>query len=162
MMAKILGDAPVIPVSQGAEVSVVGKGLRIQGECEVPGRLVVEGHITGDVRAAHLEVLHGGRVDGSVTGPDGKSPASAVIIAGHVGGEVRGGRVEVHDKGEVMRGVKSAEAVIRGRVRGGLVAEGRLTLTATGFVEGDVRARRLVVEEGGQVNGNIRMGDAAG
>jgi len=162
VMARILGDAPGTSAPASADVSVVGRGLRIQGECEVPGRLVVEGHITGDVRAAQLEIVAGGRVDGSVSGPDGKSPAASVVVAGRVGGEVRGGRVEVHDQGEVVRGVKSTDAVIRGRVTGGLVAEGRLTLTATGFVEGDVRARRLVVEEGGQVNGSIRMGDAAG
>lgn len=162
MMARILGDAPGTAAPASVDVSVVGRGLRIQGECEVPGRLVVEGHITGDVRAAQLEVMAGGRVDGSVTGPDGKSPASSVIIAGRVGGEVRGGRVEVHDKGEVVRGIKSTDAVIRGRVTGGLIAEGRLMLAATGSIDGDVRARRLVVEEGGQVNGSIRMGDAAG
>lgn len=143
-------------------VSVVGRSLRIKGECEVPGRLMVEGRITGDVRASHLEVASGGRVDGSVTGADGKTPAGTVVVAGHVGGEVRGARVEVHHEGEVRGGVISGEAVIRGRVSGGLVADGRLTLAATGLVEGDVRARRLVVEEGGQVNGSIRMGDAAG
>src|SRR5690606_22246550 len=99
VMARILGDVPGTAAPVGADVSVVGRGLRIQGECEVPGRLVVEGHITGDVRAAQLEVVPGGRVDGSVSGPDGKAPASSVVVAGRVGGEVRGGRVEVHDKG---------------------------------------------------------------
>src|SRR5690554_6693634 len=90
-MAKILGEAPSTAAPVGADVSVVGRGLRIQGECEVPGRLVVEGHITGDVRAAQLEVVPGGRVDGSVSGPDGKAPASSVVVAGRVGGEVRRG-----------------------------------------------------------------------
>jgi len=139
--------------------SVVGRSLRIKGECEVPGRLVVEGHITGNVRAASVEVASGGRVDGTITGLDGKSPARTVMVAGRVGGGVRSGRVEVQEKGEVMGGVASTDSLIGGRVNGGLVAAGRFTLSATGFVEGDVRARRLVVEEGGQVNGSIRMGD---
>jgi cytoskeletal protein CcmA (bactofilin family) len=139
--------------------SVVGKNLRIKGECEVAGRLLVEGHITGDVRASSVEVAAGGRVDGSITGSDGKSSAGTVLIGGRVGGGVRGGRVEVKSGGEVMAGVVSTDSVISGRVNGGLVASGRFTLSGTGFVEGDVRTRRLVVEDGGQVNGSIRMGE---
>lgn len=139
--------------------SVVGKNLRIKGECEVAGRLLVEGHITGDVRASSIEVAAGGRVDGSISGPDRKSPAASVLIAGRVGGSVRGGRVEVQREGEVVAGVTSTDSIISGRVNGGLVASGRFTLSATGFVQGDVRTRRLVVEDGGQVNGSIRMGE---
>jgi cytoskeletal protein CcmA (bactofilin family) len=162
-MARILNDTP----QRGAQpapdtpVSVISRGLRIQGRCEVPGRLVVEGHITGDVRAVHIEVVADGRVDGNVTGPDGHAPAGTVLVAGRVGGKVAAERVEVHDNGEVGGGVVTTDAIVRGRVSGGLQAGGRVTLTATGFVEGDIRARRLIVEEGGQVNGNIRMGDPA-
>lgn len=145
-----------------AGVSVVGRNLRIKGECEVAGRLLVEGHITGDVRASSVEVAAGGCVDGSISGPDGKSSAESVVVAGRVGGAVHGGRVEVKEKGEVMDGVVSTDSVVSGRVNGGLTASGRFTLAGTGFVEGDVRTRRLVVEDGGQVNGNIRMGEVGG
>jgi cytoskeletal protein CcmA (bactofilin family) len=146
-------------MAPAAGQSVVGKNLRIKGECEVAGRLLVEGHITGDVRASSVDVAAGGRVDGSISGPDGKSSAESVIVAGRVGRGVRGGRVEVQGQGEVMGGVVSGDSVVAGRVNGGLAASGRFTLSATGFVEGDVRTRRLVVEDGGQVNGSIRMGE---
>lgn len=139
--------------------SVVGKNLRIKGECEVAGRLLVEGQITGDVRASSVEIAAGGRVDGGISGPDGKSPAGTVLVAGRVGGGVRAGRVEVQREGEVVKGVVSTDSVISGQVKGGLTASGRFTLSATGLVEGDVRTRRLVVEDGGQVNGSIRMGE---
>lgn len=139
--------------------SVVGRSLRIDGECEVAGRLRVEGRITGDVRAASVEVTESGRVDGSISGPDGKSLAQSVTVAGRIGGSVRGERVDVQRQGEVAGGVRSTDSVVSGRVKGGLVASGRLTLSGTGFVEGDVRTRRLVVEDGGQVNGSIRMGE---
>lgn len=139
--------------------SVVGRNLRIKGKCEVKGRLLVEGHITGDVRGSTVEIAAGGRVDGSISGPDSKSSAESVIVAGRVGGGVRGGRVEVKAQGEVMGGVTSTDSVVAGKVNGGLAASGRFTLSGTGFVEGDVRTRRLVVEDGGQVNGSIRMGE---
>jgi cytoskeletal protein CcmA (bactofilin family) len=82
-------------------------------------------------------------------------------VAGRVGGSVHGGRVEIQREGEVMAGVKSTDSVVSGTVNGGLVASGRFTLSGTGFVEGDVRTRRLIVEDGGQVNGSIRMGEIA-
>lgn len=159
-MASLTGEAQSGREPAAGE-SVVGKNLRIKGECEVAGRLLVEGHITGDVRAASVEVAAGGRVDGSISGPDGKSPAGSVLIAGRVGGGVRGGHVEVQSRGEVMDGVVSTDSVISGKVNGGLSASGRFSLSSTGFVEGDVRTRRLVVEDGGQVNGSIRMGEVA-
>lgn len=159
MLSQSSGERPSSADSTAAQ-SVVGRSLRIDGECEVAGRLLVEGHITGDVRAASVEVAAGGRVDGNISGPDGKSSAGSVLIAGRVGGGIRGDRVEVHRQGEVKGGVVSTDSVISGRVNGGLLAGGRFTLSATGFVEGDVRTRRLVVEDGGQVNGSIRMGEA--
>jgi len=45
----------------------VGRSLRINGECEVAGRLRVDGQITGDVRAASVEVAAGGRVDAATS-----------------------------------------------------------------------------------------------
>jgi cytoskeletal protein CcmA (bactofilin family) len=164
--AQLEGEATAMVSHPGGEQSgrapaagesVVGRNLRIKGECEVAGRLLVEGHITGDVRASSVEVAAGGRVDGSISGPDGKSPAGSVVVGGRVGGGVRGARVDVQAQGEVMDGVVSTDSVVSGRVNGGLAASGRFTLSGTGFVEGDVRTRRLVVEEGGQVNGSIRM-----
>ena len=102
--------------------SVVGRSLRIDGECEVAGRLRVEGRITGDVRAGSVEVVEGGRVDGSISGPDGKSLAQSVTVAGRIGGSVRGEHVDVQRQGEVIGGVRSTDSVVSGRVKGGLVA----------------------------------------
>ncbi len=41
------------------------------------------------------------------------------------------------------------------------MARNRLVLEDTADVEGDVRARRLALKEGGQVNGTIWMGERA-
>ena len=55
--------------------------------------------------------------------------------------------------------VYTQDAVISGRVRGGLVAESRLELQATCRIDGDVRARRMQLEEGAILNGTIQMGE---
>ncbi len=144
----------------GAAISLIGAGMRIDGDCEAD-RLRIEGQITGNVRASNLVVSAGGRVDGDVIGPDGGEGADSFIIEGRVGGAVRARRVEVRPNGEVAGGIYAYEAVVEGRVSGGVVAEHRLLLEERGFVEGDVRAVRLALKEGGQVNGNIQMGERA-
>jgi cytoskeletal protein CcmA (bactofilin family) len=63
--------------------------------------------------------------------------------------------------GSVLGGILADQATIHGKVSGGLVVRERLLLEDTAEVEGDVHARKLGLKEGGQVNGNIHMGDRA-
>ncbi|MGH7477326.1 MAG: bactofilin family protein [Longimicrobiales bacterium] len=142
------------------DLSIVAHGLRIQGDCESTGTLRVEGHVTGSVRARSLHVARSGRVDGDVSGQDGGSSEEAVLIEGHVEGTLRAPRVEVRREGTVGGGLITTEAVVEGRVTGGIIAEQRLLLGETAIVEGDVRARRLALKEGGRVAGTIRIGEA--
>ncbi|HEY0808748.1 MAG TPA: polymer-forming cytoskeletal protein, partial [Longimicrobiales bacterium] len=51
------------------------------------------------------------------------------------------------------------DAVIGGRVTGTVVAESRLELQATCIIDGEIRARRVKLDEGGKVNGQVAMGD---
>jgi len=82
------------------------------------------------------------RVDGTVEG--GIRAAKAVIV----------GR-----DGVVIGDIVTQDAVIGGRVVGAISALTRLELQATSVVEGDVRAKQIKLEEGGAVNGNIRVGE---
>jgi len=47
--------------------------------------------------------------------------------------------------------------VVIGRVAGNVSAGERLEIQATGIVEGDVEAPRLVVAEGAVLNGSVKM-----
>lgn len=57
--------------------------------------------------------------------------------------------------------IKARDAIIGGRVRGGITTTGRLELHATCDVEGDIDAIRFRMDEGGRVSGNVRIGRAA-
>jgi cytoskeletal protein CcmA (bactofilin family) len=98
----------------------------------------------------------GMRVVGDITA-DG-----VVKIEGTVVGTVRAGRqVLVSKGGEVEGDVLTREAIIGGEVRGTVVAEERVEIQATSVVHGDVTSRRLLVHEGGEINGVVRMGEDA-
>ncbi len=81
-------------------------------------------------------------------------------IEGTVEGTVRAGKAVVIGKdGAVQGDVLTQDAVIGGRVSGTIIAESRLELQATCIIEGEIRARRIKLDEGGRVNGNVYTGD---
>lgn len=149
-------------VGRSGADSIISKQMVIHGDCVVEGRIRIEGTIKGSVKADGLELAESGTVEGDISsaseGRDGRPP---FVIAGRVDGSVRSLRVEIAPAGKVLGGVEADEVQVRGRVQGGVVARKRLVLKETAVVEGDVRARVLGLEEGGQVNGTILMGEKA-
>jgi cytoskeletal protein CcmA (bactofilin family) len=137
-----------------AQVSVIAKGTRVFGDCECDGEIRVEGDVAGSLRAPRVLVTESGTVAGDVA-PAGEG--GVFSVAGRVGGAVRGVEVEVRRGGSVVGPVVADRAVIHGHVGGGIVVSDRLALEGTAVVEGDNEARRLVVKEGGQFNGKVKM-----
>jgi cytoskeletal protein CcmA (bactofilin family) len=83
-------------------------------------------------------------------------------IEGTVEGTVRAGKAVVVGKdGVVLGDIQTQDAVIGGRVTGTVVAESRLELQATCLIDGEIRARRIKLDEGGTVNGKVLMGETS-
>ncbi len=83
-----------------------------------------------------------------------------VRVEGTVEGSIRAGKAVVVGKEGLVEGdVVTQDAVISGRVQGTLTAESRLELQATCRIEGEVRARRMQLEEGAMLNGTVLMGE---
>lgn len=83
-------------------------------------------------------------------------------IEGTVEGTVKAGKAVVVGKDGLVDGhVVTQDAIVGGRITGSLVAESRLELQATAQVDGEVRARRMQLEEGAILNGKVTMGDQA-
>ena len=144
--------------SAGA-VSVITKDLKITGDCITEGTLVVHGKIAGSVTAGSLEVAAGGVIEGDVAAS--QKSAGSFVVDGTVAGSVRAPKVRVGMAGCVEGGLEADDAEIHGKVRSGITARNRLALKGTAVVAGDVLAKRVSLEEGGEVNGTLRMGDAA-
>lgn len=84
-------------------------------------------------------------------------------VEGTVEGMIKAAKAVVVGKdGVVIGDITTQDAVIGGKVTGTVVAESRLELQATCVIEGEIRARRVKLDEGGKVNGTVAMGENAG
>jgi cytoskeletal protein CcmA (bactofilin family) len=109
-----------------------------------------------DSEAALSIIGTGMRVVGDITAE------GVVKIEGTVVGTIRAGRqVLVAKGGEVEGDVIAREAIIGGEVRGTVVAQERAEIQSSSVVHGDVTCKRLLVQEGGEINGVVRMGESA-
>ena len=85
-----------------------------------------------------------------------------IRIEGVVEGSVKAGKAVVVGKdGKVKGDITTQDAVISGTVVGTVSAESRLELQATARIDGEIRARRMQLEEGAILNGTVQMVQAA-
>jgi cytoskeletal protein CcmA (bactofilin family) len=96
--------------------------------------------IKGEVQGSE-DLRVDGEVEGKITLP------GAVVVLG--------------PKGRVTGDIQAREVVLEGAVRGNISARERVRIAATGKIEGDLSAERLLVEEGAQVSGRVQSGVAA-
>ena len=91
-----------------------------------------------------------------------------MVIEGKVEGKVDlpNNQLTIGANGSISAEVHAKSVVVVGRVAGNINGSERVEIQATGVVDGDVRAPRLVVAEGAVLNGAIEMtkkeGSAAG
>lgn len=103
----------------------------------------------------------------SIIGPGMKvvgdlNTEGTVRIEGEVQGNVQAGKAVVVGKDGVVGGdIHTQDAVIAGRVIGTLVIDSRLELQPSCSVEGEIRAKRMQLEEGAVVMGTVQVGEAS-
>jgi cytoskeletal protein CcmA (bactofilin family) len=64
-------------------------------------------------------------------------------------------------EGRVKAEVQAKAVVVIGHVTGNLSATDRIHVEQTGIVDGDVKAPRLVIQEGAMLNGSVEMSSSA-
>ena len=82
-----------------------------------------------------------------------------VRIEGRVEGLIKAAKSVVVGKGGVVKGdIETQDVIVAGRVSGTITAQSRVELQASCHVEGDIRSRRIKLDEGGHVDGRLHMG----
>ena len=80
-------------------------------------------------------------------------------IEGTVRGDVRAGKSVVIGRGGLLEGnIYTQDVVIGGRVLGAVYAESHLELEATSEISGEIQARRMHVEDGATLQGQVAVG----
>lgn len=122
-----------------------------------------KGNSKADMRRADggLSIIAAGTIITGDVRTDG-----TVKVEGEVLGNVHAGQQVLLARGSRVKGdVQTREAVIGGVVEGAIRATERVEIQATAIVQGDVTTQRIVIAEGGQVNGGLEMtkkGSSAG
>lgn len=113
---------------------------------ETPGRTAAA---RASVPASHLTSLL--TIKGELTGRDD------LLIDGQVQGKIciENGRVSIGPNGRVTADIEAREIVVDGRVKGRLQGQERVQIGSAGRASGEVRTRRLRVEEGAEIHGNV-------
>jgi len=113
------------------------KAFKAEGEESGQGRISRGVEISGDVVFADSL-----QVDGKVTGK---------VVS-------ESGTLAIEQTGDVQADIDVGVCVIRGAVNGNLNAKSRVEIYKTARVEGDINTPVLLVEEGAQLTGSIKMG----
>ena len=86
----------------------------------------------------------------------------SLLIEGTIRGDVRAGKSVVIGKDGLLEGtIYTQDAVIAGRVLGAVYAESHLELQATSQVSGEIQARRMRVEDGAALQGQVAVGEGS-
>lgn len=85
-----------------------------------------------------------------------------VRVEGRVEGSVKAAKsVVVGRDGAVDGDIETQDVVVSGKVVGTITGESRVELQESCRVEGDIRSRRIKLDEGGRVEGRLHMGSEA-
>jgi cytoskeletal protein CcmA (bactofilin family) len=82
-----------------------------------------------------------------------------IRVEGSIEGAVKAAKsVVVGKDGIVIGDISTQDAIVAGRVNGSVTAESRVELQSSCRIEGDIRSRRVKLDEGGQIDGSLYMG----
>ena len=140
---------------QQDDMSVVGRGARIEGTLTSAGSLRIFGHLTGDITVdGDVSVAGGSEVRAHIN-------ARSISLAGRIKGNLTApGRVVLPATSRVEGDVRAQSVTVHGAVDGDVIAEENVTLGPEAHVKGDLTCRSLVVEEGAFFAGRSDMSGA--
>ena len=84
-----------------------------------------------------------------------------LVIEGTVEGKIDlpTNELTIGETGKVNAEVYAKSIVVVGSISGNVSATEKLEIQSSGLIDGDVRAPRLIIQEGAQLNGSVEMND---
>ncbi len=93
-------------------------------------------------------------IEGTLTGNEN------LTIDGKVQGRIKlgGHSLTIGPNGKIEGGLRAKSVIVQGEVKGNITADDKIQITASGSVEGDLRAPRIALEDGACFVGSVDMG----
>jgi cytoskeletal protein CcmA (bactofilin family) len=138
----------------GAQVSVVSVGTKIEGSVMAAGSLRVEGEVHGKIAArGEVSLSPQGRVEANIK-------AERITLAGTVKGDLDAtGDVSLPAESRLTGNIRARNADVGGVVDGDVIVQGRATLGPHARVQGDITSSALAIAEGAVFIGRSVMGE---
>jgi cytoskeletal protein CcmA (bactofilin family) len=137
-----------------SEVSVVGRGTRIEGTVVAAGSLRVEGEVKGKINAEQEVSLSAqGRVEANIE-------ATSIILAGRVKGDITAKTdVSLPADSHLDGNIRAHNVEVGGVVVGDILGNGKVELGPRARVEGDITSATLAIADGAIFIGRSIMGE---
>jgi cytoskeletal protein CcmA (bactofilin family) len=137
-----------------SEVSVVGRGTRIEGTVVAAGSLRVEGEVKGKITAEQEVSLSAqGRVEANIE-------ATNIILAGRVRGDITAkADVSLPADSHLDGNIRAHNVEVGGVVVGDILGNGKVELGPRARVEGDITSATLAIADGAIFIGRSVMGE---
>jgi cytoskeletal protein CcmA (bactofilin family)/DNA-directed RNA polymerase subunit RPC12/RpoP len=121
-------------------------------------------HLTskGDLSSTSV-ICRSALIEGKLRGNLQCDETVTINYSGKIPGRIAAKHLTVERKSDVQcfRRVRVETIDIRGRMLGGIVATGAVTVNKTGSLEGNVTAKSIAIERGGIFSGQLAIGAAA-
>ncbi len=108
------------------------------------------GQSTSPATGGELVIGRGIKVKGSI------GACKTLVVEGELDATVEVELLQLLEQGVFKGAATVAVAELAGRLDGKLTVEGKLTLKPSARVTGEISYRRIVIEEGGELSGDIR------
>jgi cytoskeletal protein CcmA (bactofilin family) len=143
---------------------LVGSGTNLSGTPVNPSSLTAQGGLGTNAAAAAPAVKEGGSK--LTVGPNIKlkgveiTDCDTLVVEGLVEATMDSRLMQIAEQGEFKGSAEIDIAEIRGVFDGNLTVREKLVIHSTGKVTGKIRYGKIVIEEGGQLSGEISFGAA--
>jgi cytoskeletal protein CcmA (bactofilin family)/DNA-directed RNA polymerase subunit RPC12/RpoP len=130
------------------------RSIRTRGELYLTSK--------GDLSSTSV-ICQSALIEGKLRGNLQCDESVTIIFTGKIPGRIAAKHVTVERKSDVQcfRRVRVDTIDIKGRMSGGIVATGAVTIHKTGRLEGNVTAKSIAIEKGGIFSGQLVIGEAA-
>lgn len=137
------------------DVSVLGKGLVIDGNVTSNASLIIKGKINGDVRSGQdVDIDDGAQINGNIKAD------RLNLQSGKIEGSIASNQdTYIGNETYVKGNIVSANIAVNGSVEGDIQAYDEVSFSSGARVLGDITAMSIDIEKGARIVGTMRIGE---